>query len=268
MSEMAGRARLLRRAAVDPMAEPHRHPSVEFNLVVSGTATYLLDDRRYELLPRTLVWLFPGQAHVLTNQSADYSDWLGLFDRRALAGMTTGSSRQLLRLDPDGHFARRLSVPAAARLESLFAHVAAGSDADTVIAGLRFAVLAAWEAFGTSGDDLLPAARIHPAVLAAARLLGTEAGSAPLPDIAAAVGLSPHHLSRLFAKQIGMSVSRFRNEQRFHRFLARYGAGDRMSVLDAALAAGFGSYPQFYRVVVQLTGSSPAAYLRRVRPTR
>jgi transcriptional regulator GlxA family with amidase domain len=40
--------------------------------------------------------------------------------------------------------------------------------------------------------------------------------------------------------------------------------GQRMTMITAALEAGFGSYPQFYRVFTRLTGQSPNTYRRRL----
>ena len=56
-----------------------------------------------------------------------------------------------------------------------------------------------------------------------------------------------------------MSISGFRNQQRLQRFLRLYGIGRRTTALAAALEAGFGSYPQFYRVFREQTGRSPSA---------
>ncbi|HJP76441.1 MAG TPA: AraC family transcriptional regulator [Pseudonocardiaceae bacterium] len=84
----------------------------------------------------------------------------------------------------------------------------------------------------------------------------------PTPDdlthLARTVGLSPGHLSRLFKAQTGVSLSRYRNQQRLHRFQLAYGNGDNITALSAALAAGFGSYAQFYRVFRQETGRTPS----------
>jgi AraC-like DNA-binding protein len=66
-------------------------------------------------------------------------------------------------------------------------------------------------------------------------------------------------LSRIFKEQTGVSISRFRNQQRVQRFLRLYGNGLRTTALAAALEAGFGSYAQFYRVFRGQTGRSPSA---------
>ncbi|MBA3709824.1 MAG: helix-turn-helix domain-containing protein, partial [Planctomycetes bacterium] len=77
-------------------------------------------------------------------------------------------------------------------------------------------------------------------------------------------GLSASRLSRLFKQQIGLALVDYRNRLRIERFLA----APRMpeaSLLDAALAAGFGSYPQFHRVFKRMMGCAPAAYERAQR---
>ena len=84
----------------------HRHAELELNLVVRGTASYLLGDRRYELTPRTLTWLFPGQDHVLVDESADHELWWAVF-RPGL--VSRAAPPPLLgERDPVGEFSRRL----------------------------------------------------------------------------------------------------------------------------------------------------------------
>ena len=98
----------------------------------------------------------------------------------------------------------------------------------------------------------------------AARLLRDEADPLPLDQVAARVGLSASRLSRLFHQQTGVTLVDFRNRQRIQRFLRLYGRGRRVSISQAALDAGFGSYPQFHRVFKQQMGCSPADYRRRL----
>jgi len=108
---------------------------------------------------------------------------------------------------------------------------------------------------------------VHPAVERAARLLIEDEGSYSLSQLAHKAGLSPSRLSRLFKKQMGLSIVEFRNRQRMQRFFDRYKleheARRQSTLLDAALDAGFGSYPQFHRVFRQVVGCSPAEYQRR-----
>jgi AraC-like DNA-binding protein len=102
-------------------------------------------------------------------------------------------------------------------------------------------LLLAWQAFLDS-EDVVEGVGVHPAVEAVARLLYADPATGDLSALARAAGLSPSHLSRLFKAQAGVSISRFRNQQRLDRFVALYSEGRRTTTLAAALAAGFGSY--------------------------
>lgn len=70
--------------------------------------------------------------------------------------------------------------------------------------------------------------------------------------------MSASRLSHLFREGTSVTLAAFRNRQRLARFWVAYGNGRRKTLIEAALEAGFGSYPQFHRVFKQLTGRSPA----------
>jgi len=246
--------RVARHASGEIRPRRHRHAELELNLVVRGTASYVLGERRYELGAGSLTWLFPGQDHVLVEVSPDYELCWAVF-RPALVERAAPDPT-LLEADPVGRFSRRV-IPARARdLEAVFAELL---DADTALlnAGLAYLLLVAWRAFRESDD--VPGVDLHPAVETVVRLLHVDPAHGPLAALARDAGLSPAHLSRLFKAQTGVSITRFRNQQRLERFFALYGRGRRTTALDAALQAGFGSYAQFYRVFRRETGRSPTA---------
>jgi transcriptional regulator GlxA family with amidase domain len=84
-----------------------------------------------------------------------------------------------------------------------------------------------------------------------------------LDELARRAGLSSHRLSRLFKQQTGVALVDFRNRQRVEKFLELYGTGQRRTMLDAALEAGFGSYAQFHRVFKRVRGGSPIEHRRK-----
>ena len=83
-------------------------------------------------------------------------------------------------------------------------------------------------------------------------------------QIAARLDISLSRLARVFKAQLGMSLVAYRNRLRLDRFMVLMDQG-RTSLLDAALAAGFGSYAQFHRVFRALRKTSPRDYLRATR---
>jgi AraC-like DNA-binding protein len=252
--------RVVRHVAGDVRVRAHRHVELEVNLVVRGSATYLLGSRRYELTPGTLTWLFPGQEHVLVDESADHELWWAVFTPRLVARMAGEPHvRPLLEDDPAGRFSRRVGPGAARRLHALFDEVRAAGTRDAALAnaGLAYLLTMAWRAFLDS-DVVIEGVDVHPGVRKVAHVLRTDPDAGDLAALARIADLSPTHLSRLFKAQTGIPLSRYRNQQRLRRFLVAYGAGERTTALAAALEAGFGSYAQFYRVFRQETGRTPA----------
>jgi AraC-like DNA-binding protein len=253
--------RVVRHTVGDLRPRAHRHAELELNLVVRGTASYLLGDRRYALTPGTLTWLFSGQDHVLVDESADHELWWAVFRPALVARIaTTRHARPLVEEDPAGQFSRRLHSGRVRRLGALFHEVRDAETVDDVLVntGLAYLLSFAWRAFLDS-DDVVEGVDLHPAVESVARMLRADPDAGDLATLARAESLSPSHLSRIFKEQSGVSISRFRNQQRVQRFLRLYGGGRRTTALAAALEAGFGSYAQFHRVFREQTGHSPSA---------
>jgi AraC-like DNA-binding protein len=98
-------------------------------------------------------------------------------------------------------------------------------------------------------------------VTSAVSLLAADPGNAG-GELARKLGISAGRLARVFKIEMGMSLVEYRNRlllDGFDRLLARGG----VNLLEAALAAGFGSYAQFHRVFRAFRGMTPRAYLRR-----
>ena len=169
-------------------------------------------------------------------------------------------ARPLLAEDPAGQFSRRLDSGRFRRLGALFHEVRDAETVDDVLVntGLAYLLTFAWRAFLDS-DDVVEGVDLHPAVETVARMLQADPDAGDLATLARAARLSSSHLSRIFKEQTGVSISRFRNQQRLQRFLRLYGRGPRTTALAAALEAGFGSYAHFYRVFREHTGRSPSA---------
>jgi AraC-like DNA-binding protein len=220
-----------------------------------------LGERRYELTPGTLTWLFPGQDHVLVDESPDHELWWAVF-RPSLVARTAdaGHAPALLQHDPVRQFSRRLDAGLVARLGALLREVRGAEETDDALlnAGLAYLLLFAWRAFLDS-EEVVAGVDVHPAVETVARRLRADPDAGDLATLARAAGVSASHLSRIFKAQTGVSITRFRNQRRLERFMLLYGRGRRTTAIAAALEAGFGSYAQFYRVARAETGARPSA---------
>ncbi len=248
---------------------PHHHDELEVNLVLTGKASYLFGNRRVPLPVHSMIWLFPKQEHVLIDWSHDFSMWVVVF-RPELVGRETGQAeRRILRsADPGGIFCRQIAPRQVDALSHVYQGAADGrDDLEFLNAALGYALVASWQAFQFSRESI-PLSDVHPAVAKAARLIANADASIGLEPLAREAGLSAARLSRLFKQQTGISVTGFRQRQCLERFLQLYRTGARYSLIEAALLAGFGSYPQFHRVFCRLMGMNPAAYRKRVGGAR
>ena len=243
----------------------HRHDDLEFNLVERGTLRYLLAEGAYEAPAGTLLWLFPGQPHLLAEPAGGFRAWVALF-RPALVreACPDPAARVLRRRDPGRGFCRRLEPHAAAELGRLCARTAAlAGDPGRETAALMFLLREAWAAFQAAAPAPDPV-RAHPAVARAATLLA-GGDRRDLNALSAACGLSRARLSRQFAAATGVTLQAWRTRQRVRRFLALREQEPDLSAVRAASLAGFGSYAQCARSLHAATGAPPTAPRSRRR---
>ena len=236
----------------------HRHPELELNLVVRGTATYLLPDKRYDARRGSLLWLFPDQDHLLLAQSDDLEMWIAVFPQSIiLQSCDSDPAHPMLSALPDGYFLKQLSEAAFQRLAGHMACLGREKDNRLVFnSGIGYLLMLAWEGFHETGADPCPA-NLHPAVEVAMREIAAEIEAQSVAQIAAQASVSVSRLSHLFKEQTGLSISEFRNLRRLERFMRAYDSNKSLTLTHAAFEAGFGSYVQFHRVFKQLVGVSP-----------
>jgi len=80
----------------------------------------------------------------------------------------------------------------------------------------------------------------------------------PLPELARALAVSPHHLSRVFRALTGHSIARHRMRLRARAALERLAGGDR-DLARLAADLGFADQSHLTRVLRAETGRTPAA---------
>jgi AraC family transcriptional regulator of adaptative response/methylated-DNA-[protein]-cysteine methyltransferase len=87
-----------------------------------------------------------------------------------------------------------------------------------------------------------------------------------LADLSAVVGLSPHHLQRVFKAATGLSPKQYASRLRAARFKAEVQMGE--SVASATYGAGYGSSSRLYETAGAHLGMTPGAYRRGGRGMR
>ncbi|MEU4443548.1 helix-turn-helix domain-containing protein [Actinosynnema sp. NPDC050801] len=118
-------------------------------------------------------------------------------------------------------------------------------------------------AVGRVSDRPLPGVADR-AVVAAAReaVLADAPESAGLVPLAESLGVSPYRLSRAFSREVGVSLTRFRNRVRVGRAVERLEAGE-VDLAGLAVDLGFADQAHMTRTVREHLGNTPTA-LRRL----
>jgi AraC-like DNA-binding protein len=85
-----------------------------------------------------------------------------------------------------------------------------------------------------------------------------------MADLGAALRLHPKYAMTVFKRRTGRSVRRYVLDLRLAHAQRLLAAGNR-SVLEIAMASGFGSLAAFYAAFRRDLGERPLAYRRRMR---
>jgi AraC-like DNA-binding protein len=247
------------RGAKQRLAE--RHNELEFNFVVHGTATYLVNQQKYILSPNTQIWLFPRHEHVLLSESNDCQMWIVVVRPRLLRRICREDAFQYLTKPSIQECCRRVSVGGGKELHSLLNNVVdTAAIPEYFNSGLAYAIHKAW-LLSCDETPLRPACDVHPCVERVAQMLDRGDLQMSTEALGEASGLSVSRLRRLFNEQIGMGIHEYRNRIMVERFMQIYD-GRTKKMLSAAFEAGFGSYAQFYRIFSEIIGVPPAKYYR------
>ncbi|MDQ3536827.1 MAG: AraC family transcriptional regulator [Bacteroidota bacterium] len=272
------------------MRNPHRHKELELNIVIRGCAEYVLANQRYMLSPGSLVWLFPGQEHMLSRTDANFEMYVIVFKEELFKNKNLRHDKYniLSEPNPKGSFCKKISMPSIRRLkrvcESLCelntkldviapAYFYSGQafgfkqnskylHTDPVIlnAGLSYLLTISWHLFITEGSEDKKEV-LNPLVEKAIHLLkNNPERDFGLMDLSYECGISSSRLSRLFNEQLGLSIVDYKNRLKLEQLISYINSNPEYSISEACYMVGFGSYSQFYKTFRQSYGISPKAY--------
>ncbi len=250
----------------------HYHDELEVKLVLWGSTAYRVGTQTVELKTGSLLWLAPGQEHTVLSVSGDLAMWVASFRARTVRAAEQTSGARLLDQRQNWGVCE-LPLARVGQLSLLHAGLAHCKDpafATALALSLLTRTITIWLECSkrqtmVGSADPGRGAPLHSAVARARELLSTPHPNLSLENLARRCGLDSFRLSRVFKQQMGLSIVQFRNHFRVQRFITGFGRGESVNMLEAALGAGFGSYPQFHRAFHQVAGYAPSEHLRRVR---
>ncbi len=238
----------------------HQHRELELNIALSGRAWLLVHNQRVPLFERTLIWLFPEHEHMPIEQTEDFSMLVVVFRSGLVeAARERGRAKKPSGLRPVPP-PRRLSPGNFETLARIWTPLLGASAPAYFNAGLAWLYHEAIRCYDQAKENALPG-EVHPAVERAAVWLRDHPETDNLAQLARRIGVSSPWLSRLFKQQMGLSMVRFRTEQRLQQFRVQSRAGSRRTLTEAAFASGFTTYTQFFRAYRRAFGGKPSEAL-------
>lgn len=239
--------------ATCPAFPLHIEDELELNLVVNGTVTVFANGERYRATRGDLVWLRPGYLHGLLECTSDMVMWVVSARSRAVeaarlidSNLGTGHAAELVHL-ASGTF-EALSKRCFALLRTQREPARFNELLEDFLVEASLAV---------SQSRSLEHA-LHRAIESASLLLSTPREPRwTLPKLAKRVGLNRYELSRLFHRQLGVTLVHYANHQRVQLFSRLSAERPAATTLQNALDAGFGSYSQFFRIFRAVTNLAP-----------
>ena len=238
-------------------------------IIESGTATYVIDNKIIEIPPLSAVWCFPEQERTLCNRTTDFKMWVIEFTQEFLQQTCTEQHDDILKQKHEEFLHRRLPVNEFQFMRRIFAELlnigepcpegffGKEGENDLFNAGLHYILQHCWRIFRIKKNEF-QYTELHPAVSKAVRFLSVEGNeSSSVEELAKHCGLSASRIVPLFHKEVGMTITEFRNRRKLDRFFTIYSPKGPHNLMSCALDAGFGSYAQFYRIFTSIMGCSP-----------
>ena len=238
---------------------PRRHAELVALHVLKGSMRYLIDGHILDIGPRTLLWAFSDQAHLLLSDSADFDMWVMIFARSTLAA--NPHCPPVISHAAQGKIgAFILKQDHHEQLADLAASLRTKPDSQWLQAGLIWWAIRAWDA--CDHGEAAKGNRTHPAVQRAIEAIEADP-TQNIAEIAGAAHQSPSHLGHLFRKEIGQTIAGYRTQTRLNAVDRMMNAPHPPPLLNAAIDAGFGSYSQFYRAFTNACGINPWQFYQR-----
>lgn len=263
-----------------PMLSSHYHKEIELLVVKNGKATYHVEEDYITLTKGSIIWFPSMMVHQLVEVTPNTEFIVHVFKDELIVnnqlsesntarfaqidmdvfGNIVDTATQICPLEnqkPQGFEMIQYAGKSYGVTNVEYRH----SKPELFNAGMNYIYHLAWNATKAESAKL-PIQKIHPSVLRACQYLNEVSSEVTLPELGVITGLSPSRLSRVFKKQLGISLSTYRNQIKVDCFLRLYNKENKNSSLtELAYDAGFGSYAQFYRVFHQITGFKPSDLL-------
>jgi AraC-like DNA-binding protein len=242
--------------ASSPRAPLNVSDELELNVVLAGSVIIRVGSELHSLSAGDVLWMAPGQVRTTVACSPDLAMWALMFRQRLTEELRSVQSFEVCGPAERGSLGHERLREFSANAYWLLRSQKRVEPFNRRISDLLSSVRGVERG---AGGAVRPQ---HQAVAKAAQFLQNPSDRLSLTQLARQVGLSPYQLSRTFHRQVGVPLSHYTAHQAVQRFAQLSARDPSTNLLECALAAGFGSYAQFYRSFSFVVGLAPREHRR------
>lgn len=241
------------------LEKPHIHTELEVNLITSGEGTYLISGKEFQLEKGTLIWLHPNNPHFLIRETEDFKMDIYLFKTELLeCAVKDGAPSFILDLFKINEISFELTEDWYQKI-LLHGEGIIEDSASPFMFNMSLSYLLAMLIEVSEHSEQNKGVGIDDEILDAIKTLNDDP-LVTLNILSDKYKMSSSQLSRKFSKQVGLRISEYRNNIQIMKFMNLWHENKQENIMNLMYKAGFGSYPQFFRVFNNHYKMSPADY--------
>lgn len=238
-------------------------------MVLRGEATIVLQNKRYQLSRSAMIFFKPDEPHLLLDASMDFQTYVLTIAHKRL-GSADEHLQNLLKKQKNikaKHLDEKTLLDLADWFDKTIEIFNRTEDSDKINSKIKklqyqlclyhsvssFIQAKAWNSH----------TQFHPNVAQALYYLNDLENKELIQIHCQKMGMSYSHLSRVFSKQMGMSMNKYRNKVRI-TYAEKLMQQSNHQLTEIAYLAGFGSYTQFHNVFIRTFGLAPKKYRKNI----
>ena len=245
---------------------PHAHIGVEIYIFIKGDVESVIEGRTYRLSPYDVLIMNENELHqihpnnnsdyerVVINISPDFFSRYGVEEYKAIFSKKSPSDGNLIK----GFIAQSAGLyTSIMRIERYIGE--SGRRNDMIVRCMIIELLHILSRISVNPSGFDSQNKTVSEIIAYINQNISQPLSLDL--LAQRFFLSKYHLCRIFRQYSGFTPGSYITNKRI--MLVRSYCREGMNISEAAAAAGFGNYSNFYRIYVAQTGHSPKTDLKR-----
>ncbi len=239
----------------------HTHTDYEIYIFISGDARFVVEGKSYRLMPYDMLLIRGNELHrIFPEEETAYERIVLNITDSFFDAWNCQSLRAIFKADMESRYIRDIKEK---RIYDILMraerYISATTKQDDAV--VKCAIVEFLYNISKLSSTVVPSVQNDTASGIISYINQNLAQPISLDFLAEKFFLSKFYMCRIFKKNTGFTINQYITAKRL--LLAKKLCKDGMAIGNACLAAGFGSYSDFYRAYVKAFGTSPRSDILR-----